>query len=175
MPEQEAASPPRRPSLARALVLGALLVAVDAFFLNQGALALVVGLWLLFVSLPRTFLARKFQAVRRERLTNLAVYFVAVILVFVLNAWNNSMARSRAEVLISAVKSFHARNQRYPNSLEELVPQFIDRVPLAKYTFTFNNFWYRTSAESTVLFYVEVPPFGRPTYSFTRNEWGYLD
>jgi hypothetical protein len=40
---------------------------------------------------------------------------------------------------------------------------------------TFNDFWYRTSPESTVLFYVELPPFGRPTYSFTRNEWGYLD
>ena len=163
------------PSLPRALVLSALLLLIDAFIFNQGVLALLVGLWLLFVSLPRTFLAGKFRAVRRERIRNLAVYFVAVVLVFVFNAANNSLARARAEVLISAVKSFHAKNQRYPKSLEELVPDFIDGVPLAKYTLGLNKFWYGTSADSTFLFYVEVPPFGRPTYSFTRNEWGYLD
>ena len=157
------------------MLLGALLVAVDAFILNQGAIALVVGLWLVLVGLPRTFLAKKYATVRGPRLRNMAVYLAAVILVFALNAANNLLARSRAEALVLAIKSFHAKNQRYPGSLAELVPDHADRVPVAKYTLMFNRFWYSTSSQGTILYYMDLPPFGRPTYSFTRNEWVYLN
>lgn len=88
---------------------------------------------------------------------------------------NNRVAQARAETLIAAVKTFHVKNQRYPGSLEELVPDFIDQVPLAKYTLGSNKFQYTTSDSSTSLFYVQFPPFGRRTYSFTGNAWGYLD
>jgi hypothetical protein len=164
-----------QPSLQRTIVLGVLLVAFDALVLNQGAFALLVGLWLLFVGLPRTFLAKKYASVRPQRLRNIAIYFTAVILVFALNAANNRVALARAENLIAAVKTFHFKNQRYPGSLEELVPDFVDQVPLAKYTFGFNQFWNTTSDISTSLFYIKFPPFERPTYSFTRNAWEYLD
>lgn len=173
MNEQPAS--PAKLSVWRAVLLGALLVAVDAFFLNQGVLALLVGLWTLLVGLPRTFLAKKYVPVRTQRLRNIAVYLLAVILVFVFNVANNRLARSRAETLVSAVKAFHDKNQRYPKSLEELVPDQIKRVPLAKYTFIFNRFSYYTSDRGTNLLYVNFPPFGRRTYSFTRNAWGYLD
>ena len=164
-----------QPSLRRAIFLGVLLVVVDALFLNQGAIALLVGLWLLLVGLPRTFLAKKYATVRGPRLRNIAIYFVAVILVFVLNAANNRIAQSRAETLVSAIKTFHAKNQRYPKSLAELVPEYVERVPVAKYTIMFNQFEYYASDQNARLFYVDLPPFGRPTYSFARNEWGYLD
>jgi hypothetical protein len=100
---------------------------------------------------------------------------VAVILVLVFNTANNRLARSRAETLVSAVKAFHDKNQRYPKILEELVPDHVKQVPLAKYTFTFNRFSYLTSDQGTSLLYVSFPPFGRPTYSFTRNAWHYID
>jgi len=174
MPNEQSPSIPQ-PSLWRAVLLGALYVVVDAFILNQGAVALLVGLWLLLVGLPRTFLAKKYATVRAQRLRYLGVYFVAVLLVFAINATNNRLAQSRAERLVSAVKAFHAQNHRYPKSLEELVPDYVELVPLAKYTFLFNKFSYYTSDQGTSLFYADFPPFGRPTYSFTRNEWGYLD
>jgi hypothetical protein len=168
-------APAARRSLQEAIVIGLLLIVIDAFVLNQGAIALVVGLWLLLVGLPRTFLAKKYVTVRPQRLRNIAVYLTAVIMVFVLNAVNNRIAQARAESLITAVKAFHAKNQRYPRSLEELVPDFVEQVPVAKYTFVESRFVYVTSDRSTILFYVASPPFGRPTYSFTRNEWQYLD
>jgi hypothetical protein len=62
-----------------------------------------------------------------------------------------------------------------PKSLQDLVPEYIERVPVAKYTFLFNRFWYYSSNDDTTLFYVELPPYGRPTYSFSRKEWGYVD
>jgi hypothetical protein len=81
-----------KPSIGRAVLLGTLLVVIDAFFLNQGAIALLVGLWMLLVGLSRTFVAKKYATVRAARLRNIAVYFVAVILVFVFNALNNHLA-----------------------------------------------------------------------------------
>lgn len=162
------------PSLTRAVVLAILLVIVDALWLNQGVIAFLVGLGLLFVGLPRALL-RKFVPVRPQRLRNLGVYLSAVVLVFLINALNSRLAQSRAEVLVSAVKSFHSENQRYPQSLEELVPRHIEQVPLAKYTLMFNQFRYFTSDNATYLEYMDMPPFGRPVYSFSRGEWLYLD
>jgi hypothetical protein len=173
MTETEVATPPA--PFGRALFFAVVLIVMDAFVLNQGVLAMLVGIWMLLVALPRTFLAKKFAAVRGPRLRNIATYLAAACAVFVLNGLNNSIAQDRADVLVSAVKQFHSKHQRYPRSLDELVPEFLHAVPLAKHTLSYNRFVYMTSDDDTVLFYVNVPPFGRPTYSFARNEWGYLD
>jgi len=166
---------PKARSLRRALLLGSLLIFLDAFCLNSGGIALLVGLWVLVIGLPLTFLAKKFATVRRQRLRDIAIYIAAVIVVFVFNAANNAIAKRRADVLVSAVKAFHTKNQRYPKSLEELVPDYVERIPVTKYTLVFNQFYYRPYSPHPVLFYVEFPPFGRPTYSFARDEWTYLD
>lgn len=163
------------PTWRRALMLGSLLIVLDAFYLNQGGIALFVGLWLLVISLPRTFLVKRFVTIRRQRLRNITIYLAAVIMVFAFNGANNTIAKRRAEVLISAVKAFHAKNRQYPEALENLVPYYIQQVPLAKYTLMFNQFSYSASGQDATLLYFEVPPFGRPTYSFARNKWTYLD
>lgn len=135
---------------------------------------MLVGLGLLLVSLPRTYL-RKFASVRSKRLRNLGIYLSAVVLVFGLNALNNRLAQSRADFLITAVNLFYSENQGYPQSLEQLVPRYIKEVPLAKYTLVFNQFRYARSETDTYLYYMDLPPFGRPTYSFQKAEWLYLD
>lgn len=163
------------PSLPRALFRGGMLFIVDALLFNQGVISAAVGLWLLLLGLPRTFLVEKFRLVRPQRLRNLAVYLTSVILVFAFNAANNRIAQNRAETLVSAVKTFHAKNQRYPKSLQELVPDYIPEVPTAKYTLISSKFWYAPADGTAMLFYVETPPFGRQTYSFEREEWRLLD
>jgi len=162
-------------SLRRALVQAALLVGLDAFVLNQGAIAALVALPGLLEREPRTFLASKYQAVRAQRLRNIGVYAAAVVLVFVLNAANNSLAEHRAERVIAAVKAFRAEQQRYPKSLGELLPRHIEEVPSAKLTAFFNGFWYWSADSGASLMYVAVPPFGRRVYSFETGEWSYID
>ncbi|MBI5327098.1 MAG: hypothetical protein HZB80_02230 [Deltaproteobacteria bacterium] len=88
---------------------------------------------------------------------------------------NNQIAKKRAETLIVAVKSFKEKHHRYPEKLEELTPDFIDRVPKAKDTLMFNAFFYNSTSGDHVLFYVTMPPFGRKVYSFERNEWFTMD
>ena len=162
------------PSLARAVILSLLLVLIDALWLNQGILAVLVGAFVLLVGLPRSLL-REFAPTRRQRLRDLGIYLSAVALVFGLNHANNQIAQSRADVLVSAVKNFYSENQRYPQSLNDLVPRYVEQIPSAKYTLTFNEFRYVNSERGVYLEYMEVPPFGRPYFSFNKGQWLYMD
>lgn len=165
----------RRPSIRRAVVLSLLLVLLDAFILNQGAIAFLAGVWLILVSLPRALLLKRFAGTRRIRMAGIGIGLVAVVAVFVLNAANNRLARHRAESVVAAVEAFHADQKRYPASLQELQPRYLESVPLAKYTLLFNDFRYLVYKDDATLMYVALPPFGRPSYRFKDKRWGYLD
>jgi hypothetical protein len=101
----------------------------------------------------------------------------AILLVFASNAANNHLARSRAETLIAAIKAFNQQNQRFPTKLDELVPDFIDHVPVAKYILfpPFGCFYYMANPGSHSLMYTAMPPFGRPYYQFEEGKWKYMD
>lgn len=177
MDEPAAATPAAAPRLSarKTLALCAVLVLADAFVLNQGIISVLVGLWLLLVSIPGAFFSKRWKGIRLARLGHIAMGMSAVILVFVINGANNKLARSRAETVIAAVDSFHSAQSRYPASLEQLVPAYLPSVPSAKYTFVFNDFRYLSSADGAMLMYVALPPFGRPVYNFKTQRWGYLD
>lgn len=160
--------------LHHALLLNVLLIVIDAFVLNQGVISLFFGLGLVFIGLPRSF-SRKFAENRTARLRNLSIYAAAVILVFVLNAANNRIAKGRAESMVAAAKAFDHKYAHYPESLQDLVPEFIPRVSRAKYTLAYGDFTYFKSEQGAHLYYVATPPFGRPMYDFARNQWTYLD
>jgi hypothetical protein len=165
----------RRPSLRLAVGLSLLLVLVDAFILNQGGIALLVGAWLVVVSLPLALLLKRYRGVRLLRLAGIGIGLAAVIAVFALNVTQNRMARHRAEAVIAAVEAFHADQKRYPENLAELAPKYLESVPRAKYTVLFGDFIYDAFAGDATLMYTALPPFGRPTYRFIKGKWGYLD
>lgn len=150
------------------------LVVLDAFLLNQGIISLFVALGVVFVGLPRAFL-RKFAGAKRQRFARLSVYLAAVVLVFALNVMNSRIAKSRAEEIIVAVQAYRAKHQRYPARLQDLMPDHLEHIPRAKYTLWFNDFRYRAVADDPWLEYTELPPFGRPFYSFRRGAWFYMD
>ena len=54
---------------------------------------------------------------------------------------------------------------------------FIEQVPLVKYTLGQNMFYYHhyMPEDKASLFYVALPPFGRPMYFFPENRWSYMD
>jgi hypothetical protein len=175
-PSQAAGNAAPPASFRKALALAALLVLVDAFIANQGVIAFLTGAWLAFITLPRALFLKRFAGTRPARLRNIAIGWVAVVLVFALNLANNRLARDRAQLVVAAVEGFHAGEKRYPRNLEELVPKYLDRVPLAKYTLLFNDFRYFSSgADEATLTYTALPPFGRPLYNFKRKRWGYID
>lgn len=164
----------KMPSLKKAIGWALALVFFDAFLLNQGAISALVGAGLVLIGLPLAIRARP-PAVRAARLRNLGIYGLAVIAVFAFNAANNQLAHHRAEVLIEAINHYQQKHQAYPQTLNDLVPEFIDEVPLAKYTLSSDRFYYGVVEGKPALFYVSFPPFGRPTYNFSTGKWGYID
>jgi hypothetical protein len=161
-------------SVRKSLGWAGALIVIDAFILNQGVIAALVGVWTLGVSLPRAVFT-KIREKKSLRLAHVGILLGAVVLVFALNWANNQIARSRAETLVAAIKAFHQSHQRYPAKLDELVPHFIGRVPVAKYALISGSFQYVPGRGYHSLHYVEFPPFGRPVYHFERDRWGYLD
>jgi hypothetical protein len=165
--------------LRNTIALAAGLFAVDAFVLNQGAVALLVILVVLLVLLPRALWAlRKDRGLYLQRLTKAGIYLLACVAVFVANAVQNRMADRRAIELGNACLAYHAKYQRYPNRLDELVPEFLPSVPLAKYSLGGSAvFFYasRPDGREPMLFYEAIPPFGRRFYHMETGRWGFLD
>lgn len=166
-----------RRSIVIAVSIASSLFILDAFILNQGGIAAITAIAVIFVMLPRAVLAWREhdRELAQARAMKAAVYALMVIGVFGANYLNNALAQSRAEELITAARHYEARHHRLPDGLQDLAPDFIPEVPLAKYTLLFNNFRYIAIKGRHSLFWVDVPPFGRPTYRFEENKWDYID
>ncbi len=84
---------------------------------------------------------------------------------------NNHLAQARAESLVVAIDHYRAVAGRYPRTLGDLVPAYLDHVPRAKYTLSYAHFDYANSAGRVTLTYPYAPPFGRARYDFDTARW----
>lgn len=143
----------------------------DAAVLGQGfvaaALLTIVALGLL----PKWFVLRHIGAVTWPT-SRLAVMFTtcAIAIMATIN-FNNSLARARGEALVTAISHYRAIAGRYPRALDDLVPTYIEAIPRAKYTLSFNRFDYSGRGDRVVLAYADTPPFGRSFYDFKHQRW----
>ncbi|MGZ6441151.1 MAG: hypothetical protein ACXWRU_13915 [Pseudobdellovibrionaceae bacterium] len=129
-----------------------------------------------------------------KQLIRIGIYCAGLAVVILTITINNKIAENRAEKVLAVVKKFKTKYNHYPDSLQALVPEFLDSVPLAKYSFTYNDFHYSkffrakdskdackcevdetNGIEDARLFYIKIPPFGHPTYNFNQGEWDYSD
>jgi hypothetical protein len=159
------------------LVGAAAVYTIDAFVLNQGALAVVVALGFLVALILAVIvgaLQRDWKKARRGIVRGV-IFVVAAVAVLGTNALQNWAAHRRAEVVIDACERYRAVNGRYPEKLGDLVPGFLPSEPRAKYVLAFGSFDYHASPASHTLGYVAFPPFGRPFYVLEERRWGYLD
>ena len=147
---------------------------LDAFVMNQGLLASVMLVVAIFNLLPIAIYHQVKYGNGLQRYIRCGIYASAAFLVFGANYANNRIAEARALELIRVIDQYHAANAKYPGSLEELVPSFIDKVPRAKFTLL-GEFQYYSSVDGTTLLYMDMPPFGRPLYDFEKKSWDYLD
>ncbi len=165
----------KQKSLKRVFIWVGALIIIDTFVLSAGVISMLIGIWMLLVAIPRALFFTKAPELKWYRLRRAAVFLGAAALVFLYTFGNNQIAKKRAETVISAVKSFNEKNHRYPAKLEELMPDFIDRVPTAKFSLLYNSFVYISTSEDHTLLYFTMPPYGRRVYSFERNEWLIMD
>lgn len=162
-------------ALWRSVVFALCLLFFDAFVLDQGGLAVITAIVVVFWFIPKTLFAWKRKQNFIIWAKKIIVYSVMVATIFTVKAINNNLAKTRAEQLIIAINKFKVINRRYPSTLNELVPKLITEIPKAKYTFWFNSFEYTNMEGFTTLLYTDFPPFGRPYYDFDKQEWRYID
>jgi hypothetical protein len=83
------------------------------------------------------------------------------------------MTERRAIKIGSACLAVHAKYQHYPGRLDELMPDVLPSVPVAKYTLGGNNFFYFSPPEGRepMLYYEAFPPFGRRFYHMETGDW----
>ena len=127
------------------------------------------------VMIIKALISWKNKPLFRKRLIACGIYLLMSLLIFTSISLNNKIARSRAEMLIETCEKYKKKNNEYPENLSDLVPDFISEIPVAKYTLNSNRFFYISSKDSHLLFYMAMPPFGRPTYSFEKQKWTYID
>jgi hypothetical protein len=142
-----------------------------------GVFAVLLGAILILVYLPRSLLAKKYAACRKERLIRFAIYLSALGLFFGLIPINKKIADERAERIIAAVENYKATTGKYPDRLDQLAPQFIAEIPAkARISFADIGFRYHAGNEGRpTLMYLAMPPFGRRIYSFATKSWGFID
>ena len=104
------------------------------------------------------------------------IIFAASVLVWTANTINNHIAERRANEVVAAVNAYRATTGNWPGTLDQLVPVYLARVPLAKYTISNNSFTY-VPGDAPTLMWTEFPPFGRPYFTFGEDgaHWKYLD
>jgi hypothetical protein len=148
------------------------IAAFDDFLMCQGVLAMLCAVPTLVALLPGTLIC----ALRAPRptLARAAAAGLGVLLVLGLLAFvplNNMLAKQRAEDLKTACYQYKEQHGDFPERLQDMVPEFIPNVPLAKYTPRYGEFSYHKGN----LMWVSIPPFGRPYYDFYAERWGFLD
>lgn len=148
---------------------------IDAFVLNQGVIALITLIIGLPILLIRTLVSYKDKALRKKRFIVVGIFSIMVFLILTSNGINNKIAEKRAELIIVACEEYKDKYGAFPSSLSALVPEFLDKIPRAKYTFSFNSYRYLTPEDKHEIMYVTLPPFGRRYYELENKRWGYID
>ena len=147
----------------------------DAFFFGQGAISIILCVAGVLYFPLRAIAARQDEARFNLRLSKAAISSVAGFAALGIIVYGNVIARERAEKLVVAVEQFYAKHGRYPERLEEIVPEFIPAIPRAKYVELADKFRYSASGSRHSLTYTVMPPYGRRIYTFEDREWTTLD
>jgi hypothetical protein len=158
-----------RGSLGAAAVLLALDVAFSGSILFSSILC---PIWIL-VSLLKSTIHRPGWGLA---LVRILIPTLTLWLVNANNTFQLRVAEVNAQRVVAACEEFHAANGRFPRKLDELVPQYMNPVPSARYCLGPSSpFYYYYNSDHPMLVWQVVPPYYRKIYRFETRSWSYLD
>ena len=96
------------------------------------------------------------------------IYTMTGLLTIAFLVKSASAAQRNAEPVIAACKQFRDTHNRYPASLDELVPDFIPEIPDARHTLVAHHFLYDPSRPQ--LYFVAMF-HGIYAYDFPQDQW----
>ena len=168
-------SPVPVPKLLTTVILATSWFALDGFVFQQGIISAILILLCVLWMAPSAFLARKDQLLLRFRSRRAAAYFLAALAALGVIRANGYLAQRRAEIVVAAVRKYREKHGQYPQQLQEVTPEFLPSIPLARYSFMWNEFVYFKTGETPRFYYVAYPPFLRNFYNFESSTWGQMD
>ncbi|WP_068420408.1 hypothetical protein [Planctomyces sp. SH-PL62] len=150
---------------------GVLLVWDGAFFGTFLFSMLICPIWFL-VSLVKNAIQRPGWGLA---LVRIGIPALTLGLLKANDAVQLRVAEVNAQRIVAACEEYHDDNGRFPKNLDELVPQYLNSVPAAKYCMgPPGSFAYYNSGTPLLVWQV-VPPYYRKIYNFDRRSWSYLD
>jgi hypothetical protein len=163
------ASPTGRAAAAAFVVLS-----WDGLYLNNGginAFLLLLGAVLQAVLAVVCLVARRGAAARSHAGAAL-VWVAALVAMAAHSRFNLQLSSERADAVIAACRRFEGDFGRLPLSLDELVPRYLPRVPVASWT-VFGAFSYETRTRPQLVFFHPWPILR--IYAFETGEWSWDD
>jgi hypothetical protein len=151
------------------LTLALVLVFFDAV-LSGGCLFsyIVCPVWFL-VALVRAGFGSANRSVATARVLAPIITGVLVFGNFIIQS---NFARGNAKRIVQACERYREDNGAYPEKLGNLVPRYLNSIPVAKYCLGANDFWYSNFEQTTTLMWMNAPPYGREYYNFQQRDWG---
>jgi hypothetical protein len=160
-----------RPGVRWSIVGSLGLLAWDIGDGSFGASLLICAIWFL-VSVTKSAIQRPRWTIA---LVRAAIPLVTLAVVLGNSAVQSRIAKANAVRIVDACEQFRADDGRFPHTLDELVPEYLKFIPRAKYCLFWGKYLYFNNDGDPILTWVDVPPFGRPTYDFQNRRWGYVD
>ena len=161
-------------ALRRTVIIAVCLYLFDGLVVGQGVLGVFVFLVVFLAGGIRILIAtrKKDPILVRFHAARVGIYFLMAVAILATIYVNNRIASRRADHVIAVCRHYEAKYHRLPDSLQEVVPEFLPSIPRAKYTLLYGDFSYFVSDEKKhYLYYVAFPPFARAMYSFESNRW----
>jgi len=111
-----------------------------------------------------------------QALLRIGIPALTLGIVWINNAVQLSIAEANASRVVAACEEYHAAHGRFPEKLDELVPQHIRSVPRAKYCLgPWSQFAYFHNQGKSMLVWYVVPPYYRRIYDFDTRRWNYIE
>jgi hypothetical protein len=172
--------PPRWPTL----LFAGMVFLFDVVFWGVPFVSMMVLTLGNLVLVIRLALAWREPDLRKRRAWSIAVYSFAALAAITITGQMRDLVHGRAERIITACEQYRTKTGRYPETLEQLVPDYLPEIPSAqrslltdprfRYAITGPNMWIK-NPNTHVLEYTSVPPLGKTFYVFETREWRFRD
>lgn len=130
----------------------------------------------IILGVPYLLLAAVFSRTpRHERQRSFAILLVVCVLGFVYSTTIDKRATERAQPVVDAIVRFKEANGKYPESLNELLPKYLDVFPTLKPVMSPPAIRYELMERGPELSIDATGAFAHYLYDFEAKKWNFLD
>ena len=152
-----------------ALLLSAIAFVFDGF--GTGDVFLSGLLFFIGLLLVPVYVVLAFFKIGRNTAKGIVVMMSCAIGSMVYCNWLDSVAMERAEPIVQAIKQYQTNEGKYPNSIEELLPKYVDSFPDLKPTGKSPKLEYEIVNPGPILSFKNGAIFSHKAYEFWNGRW----